>query len=177
MAAHESRRWYLVGGVVVIAVAVWLLLASMGVAVPGLVRIWPGFVTLGALASVLDFFVGSRRASSLGQGVAGLGLSWLLFGFTFGWLEWRQVGGWWPALPLIAGLALLTSYVAGKATAPLQLILGTIGLGLGLTFFAPHVPWLDRLLPPPAVAWGILLLLLGGVLVWRTLAGRRDGGA
>ena len=40
---------------------------------------------------------------------------------------------------------------------------GLVGVGLGLTFYGFHYDWLARILPSPAVLWGILLLILGSL--------------
>jgi len=167
-----GRRWALVAGIVVITLALWLLLDSMGVAVPSLGRFWPIFPLLGGLASIADFFIGSRRPSSLGRGIIATGLALLMFAFIYQVLDWRQVGQWWSAVPLIAGTAFFSSWLVGGRKKPPLLVLGASGIGLGLTGLAPHLDWLERLLPPAAVFWGILLLIVGIYLLWRAFAKR-----
>ncbi len=175
MASDSStgRRLALIGGIVVITLALWLLLGAMGVAVPSLGRFWPIFPLLGGLASIVDFFVGSRRPSSLGRGIVATGFALLMFAFTYHVLDWQRVGQWWPAVPLIAGTAFFSSWLVGGRQKPALLVLGSIGIGLGLTGLAPHLSWLERLLPPVAVFWGLVLLVLGIYLLWRAL-GRRE---
>ncbi|MCH9650219.1 MAG: hypothetical protein K0U98_18420 [Deltaproteobacteria bacterium] len=169
--ASQPRRRYLVGGVVVIAVAIWILLQAAGVGVPSLEQFWPVFVLLGGLASALDFFAGSRAPGSLGKGVAGIGVAALAFGFTTDRLNWRNFFDWFPAIPLIAGLAFLTTWAADRYQTSSYLILGIVGLGLGVTGYAHHLDWLAKFLPTPAVSWAILLLILGIFLLWKNFRG------
>ncbi|MCB1054807.1 MAG: hypothetical protein KDD11_04755 [Acidobacteria bacterium] len=163
----RPRRLYLVGGVIVVAVALWLLLEAAGLPVPELARWWPVFVILGGLASLADFFVGSREAGSIGKGVFGIGVACLCLGFTVGSLSWSHVGSWAPALPLIFGAAFLAAWIADGFETSGFLVAGLVGVGLGLTFYGFHYDWLARILPSPAVLWGILLLILGAFLLWR----------
>lgn len=171
--ASQPRRRYLVGGVIVIAVAIWILLQAAGVAVPSLKEFWPIFVLLGGLASIADYFAGSRAPGSLGKGVAGLGIAALAFGFTTGWLSWRNFLDWFPAIPLIAGAAFLATWLADHRRTSSYLILGIVGLGLGITGYAPRLDWLERFLPSAAVSWAILLLILGIFLLWKNFSGGR----
>lgn len=169
---NAGRRWALIAGITVVALALWLLMDAMGINVPSLSRFWPIFPLLGGLASVADYFVGSRRPSSIGRGIFAAGLALLMFAFNYQVLDWRRVGQWWPALPLIFGAAFFSSWLVGGRQKPKLLVAGAVGLGIGLTGLAPHLNWLDRLLPPVAVFWGGLLLLLGIYLLWRAF--RKD---
>ncbi len=165
----SSRRRYLVAGVVVVTVALWLLLDSMGVAVPSWKRFWPVFPLLGGLVSTAFFFLRQGKPGALGKGVAGILTGLLFFSFTYGHLDWRQFGQWWSAIPLILGLAFLATWVAGKMSQPPYLILALIGMGLGLTGFSAHFDWLEKLMPPAAVVWGVALLGIGGLFIWRSM--------
>ncbi|MCB1036168.1 MAG: hypothetical protein KDD47_20260 [Acidobacteria bacterium] len=169
----SPRRWYLVAGVTVIAIALWLLLEAAGVPVPSARLYWPLFILPGAVASIADFFIGSRRGSSMGRGVAALGFAGLFFAFTFGHLRFANFFDWWPAIPLIAGVGFLTTFFADRMKTASYLVTGVIFLGIGLSFWATRFAWLQRLVPSPAVAWGILLLGLGIFLVGKTLRGRK----
>lgn len=172
----SPRRAYLVGGVIVLAVALWLLLQAAGVPVPDLSRYWPLFILLGGLASIADFFVGSRSAGSVGQGVFGIGLSFLCFGFTVYDLTWHNPGSWLPALPLILGAAFVATWIAEGFQTSSFLVAGVVGIGLGLTGYGLHYDWLARILPSPAVLWGIILLILGIFLLWRNFRPRGGSG-
>ena len=171
---EPRHRRYLVAGVVVVSVALWLILDSLGVGVPPLRRFWPIFAVIGGLASIVDYLIGGRVPASLGKGVAGIGVGILFFAFTYGQLSWLEVGDWLPALPLITGAGLLATWFGGNRTPPF-LVLGVVGVALGATFYVDNFAWLERLMPPPALVWGVLLLVLGGYLVWRSV--RRSRGS
>ncbi|MEM7050304.1 MAG: hypothetical protein AAF604_11630 [Acidobacteriota bacterium] len=172
--ASGARRRYLVVGVVVVAVALWLLLDAAGVGVPPLRQFWPVFAILGGLASAVDFFVGTRRPSSLGKAAAGIGTGALFFSLTYGYLSWRPLLDWLPGIPLIVGFALLTTWLAGGLRKPPLLVWGAVLAGLGLTAFASRYDWLERILPSPIVFWAVLLLALGLYMIWRAF--RKDRG-
>lgn len=167
------RRWYLVAGVTVISIALWLLLESAGVPVPSAKLYWPIFILPGALASIADFFIGSRRATSVGRGVAAIGFACLFFAFSFGRLGFGSFFDWWPAIPLIAGAGFLTTFFADRMQTASYLVTGIIFFGIGLSFWAHRFDLLQKLLPSPAVSWGILLLILGIYLVGKTLRGKK----
>jgi hypothetical protein len=173
MSSPKPQRRYLVAGVIVLAIAGWLLLPALGVALPPLARSWPVFILLGGLASVADFFVGSRAPGSLGRGVFGMGLGLLCFGFSTGrWGFFEDFFLWFPALPLIIGAGFLATWLADGRRRHKQLIAGVVGVGLGITGFAHRFDWLHRLIPSPAVFWGLLLLVLGAVLLWQNFRPR-----
>jgi hypothetical protein len=169
------KRWYLAAGVVVIAVALWLILESLGVGLPPLGRFWPLFVVLGALGFIADFFAGSRTPSSLGRGVGGLGMAVLFFAFSTDAIGWRDFFAWWPALPAIFGASFLASWFAGKMQVQSHLVLGAVGIGLGLTGLAAHYRWFAKIVPSPAILWAILLLVVGIILLRKTFVGRGGG--
>lgn len=166
MSAPRPRRGYLVGGLILIVIAIWLLLEAAGVDLPPLGKLWPAFLLLGGLASVADFFIGSRDPHSLGRGVAGIGFGILLLLFTHRKLLWRDGDVWLPAVALIVGLGVLATWLGGKRTQS-RLIVGLIFSGLGLAGLVGQFDLLQRLLPSPLVVWGVLLLILGVFLVWQ----------
>ena len=139
---------------------------------PSLRRFWPIFPLLGGVASSADYFFGSKRPGSLGKGVVGIGLAILFCGFTYGWLPWRRVADWAPAIPAVVGAGLFATWLAGRRT-PGFLISGVVGMVLGLSGFALRFERLREMLPPPALIWGVLILLLGSYLLWRAFGGKR----
>jgi hypothetical protein len=143
------------------------MLDIMGVNVPSWGKFWPIFPLLGGVISSVFFFLRDGRPGALGKGVAGILLGLLFFSFTYGHLDWRRFGQWWPAIPLIIGVAFLATWVAGKMTQPPYLVLALLGMGLGLTGFSARYDWLEKIMPPVAVVWVIILLAVGGLFVWR----------
>jgi len=170
----QPKRWYLAAGVVVIAVALWLILESVGVGLPPLNRFWPIFVVLGGLGFIADYFAGSRTPSSLGRGVMGLGMSVLFFAFSTDAIGWRGFLDWWPAVPAIFGAGFLASWFAGRMESQVHLVLGALCLGLGLTGLATRYDWFAKIIPSPAILWAVLLLIVGIILLRKTFAGRKS---
>ncbi|MEM7481248.1 MAG: hypothetical protein AAF481_08750 [Acidobacteriota bacterium] len=169
----RNRRGLMVAGAVVVTVAIWLLLDALGVGVPSLKRFWPAFVLVGGLASVVDFLVGSRRPASLGRGVAGIGFAVLFFALTYGRLSWRPLLDWLPGLPLVAGLALIATWLAGRGRRASLMASGLILTGVGVSGFAARFDWLERLLPSPVIFWAVLLLVVGLFMIWRAVRSNR----
>jgi hypothetical protein len=165
--AGRNTRISLVAGVSVLAVGLWLLLGSFGVPVPPLERHWPVFLLLGGAASLLDWARVSRRPGSLGQAVAGFGLGILFYLMVFDRLPWRDADAWWPALFLVAGLAWLATWAAGGRRSSRHFSLGLVSVGLALTGWGWQLVRAE-------VMWAVILLAIGGFLVWRTL---RHGGS
>jgi len=164
-------------GVVILAgtailVGLWLLAQEMGAAVPSLGRAWPTFVVLGGLVSLVDFLFWSRAASSLGRTIFGIGLGAWLFRFTTRPFHWRELLDFLPALPTLAGVALLVTWGVDRERHNAQLVSGTVLLALGLVGFAARFEFLRELLPSAQLVWAILLLLGGGALLWSNLRRR-----
>lgn len=162
---HRRTRIALVLGTVVLAVGLWLLLDSAGMGVPDLGRHWPAFLIFGGLASLLDWAVVSRRPGSAGQAVVGVGLGILFYLLELDRLAWRDFGDWWPSLFLIAGLAYLTAWAADRFDSSRFLAVGLVLLGLAATGWGWQLLKLQ-------VMWALILLAIGGFLLWRTLRRR-----
>jgi len=149
-------------GFSVLAVGLWLLLEAMGVELPPLGRHWPMFLLLGGLASLLDWWRVSRRPAALGQAVVGLGLGVLGYLMVFERIGVSGIEDWWPWLPAIAGVAFLAAWAAGGRRSARQLTLGLVALGVAITGWGWHLVRLQ-------VVWAVILLLIGGFILWRTL--------
>lgn len=164
-------------GIVILAgtailVGLWLLLEEAGVAVPSLGRAWPVFVLLGGLVSLVDYLAWSRAPASLGRAIFGAGLAAWLFRFTTRPFRWRELLDFLPALPTLAGLALLATWSVERERKNAHLVSGTVLLALGLVGFAARFEWLRALLPSAQLIWAVLLLLGGGALLWTNLRRR-----
>jgi hypothetical protein len=153
---------------VVLLTGLWILLEASGVDLPPMARHWPLYVVVGGLASIFDFLLVSRRPGALGLGVFGVVLGVDLYLLALGRVPWRQLGTWGPALYLAVGLGCLAAWLADRRRSPRLLVVGTIGVGLAVTFWG----WGEI---PLALFWGMLLLLLGGALVAVVLRSRRGG--
>lgn len=159
-------------GLVALTVGVWLFLDASGVQVPSFRVFWPLFLAIGGAASLYDFLALSKRPGAAGQAVLGFGLSALFFTLTLGTLPWRPVLDWLPGLPLVIGLALLTNWAVGGMRDNALMVASVILLALGLTGFAARFDVLQRILPSGQVLWAILLVIGGGVLIWRAVGKR-----
>ncbi len=170
--APEGARIALLVASVIGAIGLWLLLETMGVPVPELSRIWPLFIALGGLASLIDYFGFSKRPSSLGRAVFGLGLAAFFLIFTLEYVPWNLVLDWLPLLPFVAGLAFLTTWAAAGMHGTGNLVMGVVFALLGVLGLAARFPALRDLLPSIQLIWAISLLAVSALLIWRTFGNR-----
>jgi hypothetical protein len=135
-------------------------------------NIWPLFIVLGGLA----FLIGWAVAPKDNEGLAFVGTGALLVGvflglFVWGVLRWGEMGVWWPAFPLIGGVAFLALWGAGKGKDAGVLVPAFLGILTGLVAFAFTSGALE-----PAIAakwWPAALILLGLIIIARRLAARK----
>lgn len=164
---RKSSRMPLVFAFVVIVLGGWLLLEAFGVSVPRISRIWPLFIAVGGVASLLDFLIISRRPRSAGQAVIGIGLAIVGFAFSNGGFNWAEFLDWLPALPIVVGLGMLTTWaVAGRSDSGLfggSLVVMAIGV---LGIFA-RFDILRDFLPSAQIVWAVGLLCVGILVAWR----------
>ncbi len=171
--ARASKRGPLIFALVVITMGLWLLLEAFGFNVPRFSRIWPIFLAVGGVASLLDYLTISRRPRSAGQAVLGVGLAAVCFVFSLGYAGWNETLDWLPAVPIVIGLAMLTTWLAaGKRDA--GLFAGAlVVLGIGLLGFFVRFDFLREWLPSAQIVWAISLLIVGVLVAWRVY-GRND---
>lgn len=173
-APRSALRVSLILGIVALPLGLWLLLESMGVAVPEMSRYWPTFLVLVALGLAIDFFALSRRPRSAGLAVFYLGMGLLFFGFTLGQNSFAHFLDRLPALPLIIGASLLaTWFTAGMRDGSL-LVAGLVFGILGLAGFAARFEVLRNILPRIQEVWAIGLLVVGAFLIWRVVQHARS---
>lgn len=147
----------------------WLLLDSTGVDLPPMSRHWPLFIAVGGLASLVDYLVFSRRAGAAGQSIFGLGLAAWFYVFSLGHVDtWGEFLDWLPALPTLVGVAMLVTWWLSDERRAGLMMMGVIALGLGLTGLAIQFEAFREMLPPAQMVWALLLLVAGGLLLWRT---------
>ncbi|MCB1043913.1 MAG: hypothetical protein KDC35_13300 [Acidobacteria bacterium] len=163
-----SRRMPLIGAMVGISLGSWLFMEANGVDVPSMVKFWPGFIALGALASLLDFIL-TKTPSSLGKAVFGSVMCVTAFLLTFHVLSWRDVFSWLPALPLGAGLGMVTTHAASQSSSHRLLIRGAVFAALGIAGWLPQFPQLREMLPSMQTVWAVLLIAIGGIILYQQL--------
>lgn len=164
-AAPPWSRQLLSTAIVAIAVGLWLLLDSLGMPVPDMKRHWPVIVLLGGIASFADFALVSHRAVSLALGVSGIGFGWFFYTFTTGSAQFKQIGEWWPALPMILGASLLAGWAAQREKSIALFASGAIAVGIALSGWGAG-RW------PMQLVWGGVLVAIGLVFLWRILSHR-----
>lgn len=163
---RTGLRLTLVAAFVLLTVGAWLFLEAQGFAVPPMSKYWPIFIAVGGLASLVDYLALSRSPTSAGQAVFGVGLCFALLAFTLGWVGWRGLLDWLPSLPTIFGLSMLTTWAANRMRGGL-VIPGALLLGFGVLGFALRFERFRELIPSGQILWAVLLLGLGGFLLWR----------
>lgn len=171
--AHDSppHGGRLAVGLALLFLGLWFGLDRLGVDLPGLGELWPVFPFLAGLAFLVAFGVGGAEDPGLVFPGAAAVLVGLFFGvFSLGLLPWEEMVRLWPCFPLIAGLAFLCTWAAGRARqsgllipAALGLAVGAVGLALTYDLFT------EWLVPVVDHAWPVALIALGVYLVWRSL--------
>lgn len=162
-AAPPWSRQLLSTAIVAIAVGLWLLLDALGLPVPDMKRHWPVIVLLGGIASFADFALVSHRAVSLALGVSGIGFGWFFYTFTTGSAQLKQIGDWWPALPMILGASMLAGWAAQREKSIALFASGAIAVGVALSGWGAG-RW------PMQLVWGGVLVTIGAVFLWRILS-------
>jgi len=170
---RPSSRLPLIIGVGALTGGLWLFLNAQGVGVPPFKRLWPLLFVLAGLAVLADWLFLSKRPGSAGWALVFVGLGVLFFTLTLGYTELARALDWLPSFPVIFGLALLASWLAGGRAEANLAVAGTVLLGLGVLGFGARFDWLKEILPSAQVVWAGLLLVCGGYLVWRTVGKAR----
>jgi hypothetical protein len=162
-----TRRVLILAAVLLLAGG-WLVLESAGVRLPPLSRHWPLFMIAGALASIADWALVSRRPGALGRGVFVLTLAVAVYLLTLERVPWSHLRAWGPAVYLALGLGCFAAWAAGDQRSAPLLVFGALGIALAVTFWA----WGTI---PLGLLWGGLLLLVGVALVMQVLRRERPG--
>lgn len=161
-AAPSWSRRLLSAAVVALVVGLWMVLGAAGLPVPDMKRHWPVIVLLGGIASLADFALVSRRQASVTIGAGAIALGCFFYTFTAGTQQLRQIGQWWPWLPAILAVALLSGWIAGRAVSLPLFASGAIATGIALSGWGAG-RW------PVQLIWGGVLVAIGLVFLWRTL--------
>lgn len=160
-----TRRALVLASAVLLAGG-WIVLEAAGVDLPPMARHWPLFLIAGGLASLADWALISRRPGALGRGVFGVVLGIDLYLPALREIPWKRIGLWGPGIYLAIGLGCLAAWIASPRRPPRLLVLGTVGIGLAITFWG----WGEI---PLGLFWGGLLVLLGVLLVLAVLRQRQ----
>ncbi|MFQ5577158.1 MAG: hypothetical protein ACE5G8_09260 [Anaerolineae bacterium] len=172
MANGRQSLW---AAVALIAVGVWFLLRNLGLNLPGLEHLWPGFIILGGASALWAYYSGRNPDPGqifLGIAALGVGAFFLLLTLNawlpvLGRLSWGAMGQLWPAFILIGGAAFLGQFVLAGFKDPGLLVVGVLALVVGLAAFVFTLGFLSRTLVEQALKfWPVILIVLGiGALV------------
>lgn len=158
-------------GLVLLFLGSWFGLDRLGVDLPGLGELWPGFPFLAGVAFLVAFGIGGAEDPGLVFPGTAAVLVGVFFGlFSLGLLPWEEMVRLWPCFPLIAGAAFLFTWVAGRARQSGLLIPAALGLGVGAVGLAlTYELFTEWLVPAIDFGWPVALIVLGIYLVWRSL--------
>ncbi|MGH2521265.1 MAG: LiaI-LiaF-like domain-containing protein [Anaerolineales bacterium] len=176
----SNRRSAIIPGLILILLGGWLLAQNLGVGLPGLDQLWPGFPLFFGLAFLLQFFLGGRTDDGLVfVGVAATLIGAFFFAFTLGLLHWSDMGRYWPVFVLIGGAAFLAQWVVRPSQrgllipALMALLVGGVALLLTLGRASPAlVEQVTKLWPLALIVAG--LLTLAGYFFRPSRAGDED---
>ncbi len=161
---------------VFIVLGVYLLLAELGVGVPGWDAVWPVFPLAGGLAFLGMYAFGQQRdPGQVFVGTAATLVGLAFFFITLGPLEYQDLDTWWPAFVLIGSVAFLAQWAAAGFRdwgalfmALVALVVGGAGLTVTLQLLGPETRELLPKLWPVLLIAGGLMVLLRAVLAKRS---------
>lgn len=156
-------------GVILVTVGVWFFLHNLGVDLPGLAEFWPIFPCLAGAGFLISFVTSKdRHPGRVFLGTVGLLVGLFFFTFTVGPLGWWRMEEYWPAFPLIAGLAFLATWVAGRCRESGLLVPTAVGLLVGVVGFSSTLGWLEEwVMPAIENGWPLVLIAIGLLMVFR----------
>lgn len=167
--SRKGARFALIVGSIGVFLGLWLFLDSTGADLPPMSRHWPLFLGVGGLASLVDYLIFSRRASAAGQTLFGLGLAAYCYVFSLGHVDtFGEFLDWLPVLPTLVGVSMLVTWWLSNERRAGLLTVGVVALGLGLSGLAIQFEAFREMLPPAQMVWALLILVAGGMLLWRT---------
>lgn len=170
------RKGTIIPALALILLGTYLLLNELDVGIPGWDVIWPVFPFAGGLAFLGGYVFGQRRdPGQVFVGTAATLVGIAFFFITLGPLEYHDLGTWWPVFVLIGSAAFLAQWVAARFRdwgvlflALVALVVGGAGLAVTLRLLGPET---TELLPR---LWPVLLILVGLMVLLRTLPGKRS---
>lgn len=152
-----------ISGLILVLIGVILLLPNLGISIFYWGNIWPLFIILGGLAFLTGWVVSSDHDAGLAfVGTGGLLSGCFLGLFAWDILAWGRMADWWPAFPLIGGVAFLVLWLADRRRDPGVLVPACGGIltgGIAFLFTMYKIDWAI------AVKWWPALLIALGLLI------------
>lgn len=177
------NRKSILPALVLICLGSWFLADNVGLTLPNLGQLWPGFIVLGGLSALVTYFVGANKnPEQIFSGLVALGTGLFFFIFTLdlawpiiGRIRWSDMSLLWPLFPLISGLAFIGQFVLTGFRKPKLLLPGCVAVGVGvvalpITFGIVGGAWVYRLLD----YWPLILILVGLSSLISYFQGRND---
>lgn len=161
----------LIPGLVLILIGGWFLAQNLGVLLPDIWNLWPGFIVLGGVSSLTKYFSQGRvNGAHLFNATLAILLGVFFFMFTLGVWQWEMMAQFWPLLLIIVGAAFFVQWLV-EIRVTRRLILALVVGGIGVFFLPSTLGWLapelasqiQRLWPIALIVAGIVVLF-GGVL-------------
>jgi GAF domain-containing protein len=154
--------------ITLVALGVLFLMVSNKILL-GWVHIWPIFPIGAGMLFLRAWSYRGRRAERwylfTGATLSLLGLFLLLF--STGILDWAQMDTLWPVFPLIAGVGFLAESAVSSHGTP-ALITGSAIVIFTLVAFFVETRFVDPRVASPFVRFWPLVLVLAGVVLWKT---------
>ena len=174
-ATHRRPQGHLTLGTVLVVVGTWIFLQNLGVNLPGLEEMWPILPCLAGAALLVSFFTGKDRgAGRVFLGTSGLLVGLFFFAFTLGPLEWWEMEVYWPAYPLMGGMAFLATWVAGRGRESGLIVPAALNAVAGVVGFSFTLGWLEMwVLPVIETGWPLVLIAIGLLIVFRGIVPKR----
>lgn len=171
-----KRKGTVLLALLLIALGGYLLLAELGLAVPGWHRVWPIFPLAAGLFLLFGYLFEGRRDPERVFFATALTLVGAFFlTITLGPLTYAGLSAWWPVFVLIGGVAFLAQWAAAGFRDWDALFLALVALSVGGARLAITRqllgPQTGELLPR---LWPLALILAGLMALLRGLLGGRS---
>jgi len=170
-----TKKQSILPAIILILIGMWFLAGNLGIKLPNLGQLWPGFVMLGGVVALWSYYSGEDTdPGQIFVGLAALGVGAFFFLFTLnlqapilGRVAWSDMGRLWPAFLLIGGVAFIGQFILSGFKDPGLLVPGVLALGVGLISFAFTLGFLSQTLGQQIVQlWPLALIILGlGLLI------------
>lgn len=172
----RHRAGTIVPGIILILLGFFFLLQQFAPGIFGWDRIWPIFPTVGGIAFLAGWlFSKDHDPGLLFVGTAAILVGLFFFPFSFGFIEWGEMGRWWPAFPIIGGLAFLALFAGGRFRDWGVAGVGCLAILVGLIAFGFTLFSLPRALAATLVQlWPLGLIFLGLIALASAFLRRGD---